>query len=287
MICLNLIKVDQMNLFAKVLLSITVVFATLLVAEQKTIYFSPLPMKSKKQTIEEFLPFVHYMETKLPYKVEFNYKKDYNDILNGFIDGSIDIAYLGPLPYTVLRSRYPHVKPIVSFKQPDGTNSYRCAISKFSKDTIDFDKPVTVALTQPLSTCGYYAVKKMLKKEFGLSLAKQRYDYTMSHTNALIGVVKGEYMIAGSSERLAKQHQSLGMEIIARSELLPTFALVVNTKTLSSQEIEQITETLLNIPKYEYQDWRSIFKNGFSPADAEAYDAIDLDCEVPKKGNML
>lgn len=278
-------NLKPMNHLTKLLFSI-MLLTSLNATESRTISFAPLPMTSEKKTIQEFLPLVDYMQTHLHLKIKFNYKKDYNDILNGFMDGSIDIAYLGPLPYAILKSKYPYVKPIASFKRQDGRTSYRCAISKFSKDTFNVNKPIRVALTQPLSTCGYYSTKKLLKEKFGILLENQKYDYTMSHTNALIGVMKEEFLLAGSSEDIAKKHESLGMEIIATTELLPAFAIVVNTKTLSSDEIEKITKTLLNIPKSSYENMGRRVQYGISPADVQSYDKINIKYEIPEKGNL-
>lgn len=254
--------------------------------ESRIIYFAPLPMKNEKTNIEEFLPLVDYMQKNLPLTIKFNYHKNYDDILKSFMDGSTDIAYLGPLPYAILKSKYPYAKPIITFNEKDGTTTYRCAISKFSQDVLDLSKPLRVALTQPLSTCGYYATQKLLQKKFGLALKNQKYNYTMSHTNALTGVIREEYMLAGSSEEIAKKYESLGMEIIAKSELFPGFALVVNTKTLSAKEIQEITKTLLNIPKSSYEKWGTLLEYGTRPADTSSYDSLNLKYAIPQKGNI-
>ena len=275
-----------MKAFIRVVFILPILISSIFAIENKTIYFTPLPMKSEKKTIEEFLSLVDYMQDNLHQQVKFNYKKDYGDIIKGFMDGSIDIAYLGPLPYAILKASYPYAKPIVSFKQKDATASYRCVISKFSKDTLDFSKPITVALTQPLSTCGYYSTQKLLQEKFGVSLQNQKYDYTMSHTNALIGVMREDFLLAGSSEDIAKKYESLGMEIIATSEPLPAFAIIVNTKTLSPQEIDTITKALLNIPNKEYENWGETFMYGTTPSDINSYDTFNIDYTIPQKGNM-
>lgn len=270
-----------------VLVFIMIIFSSSLIAEQKrTIHFTPLPMQNNKKTIEKFIPLIDYLQNTLPLNIKFNYQKDYEEIINGFIDGTIDIAYLGPFPYALLKSKYEFVKPIVVFKRKDGTGNYRCAISKFSKDKLDLNKPIKVALTQPESTCGYYFTNKLLKEKFSISLEDTKYNYTMSHTNALTSVMREEYLLAGSSEDIARKYESLGMEIIALSEALPGLTLVVNTKTLSLEEIDMITNALLNIPKQNYEMLGDIAKYGVAPADVSSYDIFNIECEIPKKGNI-
>lgn len=254
--------------------------------EQRTIYFTPLSVENEKKTKEEFLPLLDYMQSKLPLTIKFNYQEDYKNILLGLKDGSIDIAYLGPLPYAILKEQYPYIKPLVSMKQKDGSMGYKCVIAKFAKDEIDFTKVLNVALTQPFSTCGYFMTKRLLKEKFGVSLEEQHYGYTMSHSSALTGVLEGRYMIAAAKEDLARKYETLGMEIIAISEELPLLSIVVNTKTLSPEEIETIRETLLNIPASEYKKWGAIVEYGFTPSDEKAYDALKIDYAIPEKGNM-
>ncbi|WP_304546180.1 PhnD/SsuA/transferrin family substrate-binding protein [Sulfurimonas microaerophilic] len=275
-----------MSLVKRTLLFIVLLSIPLLATQKREIYFSPLPMKNEQKTIQAFIPLIDYLQKNSSLTIKFNYQNNYEDILKGFEDGTIDIAYLGPLPYAILKSKYPDIEPIVSFKQKDGKAFYRCALSKFSEDKIDFDKKLKIALTQPLSTCGYYATRKLLKKKFGVALEEQLYNYTMSHTNALTSVMREEFVLAGSTEAIAKQYESLGMDIVAVSELLPGFTIVVNKKTLSDQEITKLTYTLLSIPKTTYEKWDLSLRYGVVPADTKLYDSLNIDCEIPKEGNM-
>lgn len=254
--------------------------------EIHTIKFTPLPMKDKKKTIEDFLPLTNYLKTEHGLNIVYNYKSDYKDIIEGFKNKEIDIAYLGPLPFAKLKSQYPHVKPIIAFRQQNGKVYYHCVISKFVDDMEPKDRPLKVALTQPLSTCGYYMTETLIKQHYGKELRQQQYNYTMSHTNALIETLKGNYDVAGSSEEIAEKFTSLGMQILARSPALPGFALVVNTKTLSIKEIEAIKKAILDVPKKEYEKWGSRLMYGFESAEPTLYDSIKIHQAIPNLGNM-
>ncbi|MEA1918622.1 MAG: PhnD/SsuA/transferrin family substrate-binding protein [Campylobacterota bacterium] len=261
--------------------------SSVIFADQKRILsFTPLPMKDQEKTIEEFLPLINYLESELGNTITYNYKRDYKDILEGFENQNIDIAYLGPLPFAILKSQYPHVKPIISLRQKNGKVYYRCVISKFADDDIPKERPLKVALTQPLSTCGYYMTQKLVHEHLEKELASQHYHYTMSHTNALTEVLKGHYDIAGASEEIGEKFTSLGMQILTKSTKLPGFALVVNTETLSSTEIEAIKRAILNIPQEVYSRWGSKLRYGFESTDTTLYESIDIDQKIPKKGNM-
>ena len=269
-------------------LSVVLIFLiTLLYAHEKgVVYFTPLPMKKAKKNIEDFLPLAEYLQEHLNIKIVFNYKSDYADILNGFKNQSIDMAFLGPLPYAILKSEYPYIKPIVSVKQKDGSVHYRCVLSKFAEDIIDKTKPLKVALTQPLSTCGYFMSKKLLKDKLNLDLKNQKYKYTMSHTNAVTGVLKGEFDLAGSTENIANKYKTLGMQIIAKSKPLPGFSIVVNTKTLSHEEINSLKNSLLGISQDDFKLWGGKIRYGLSEADEPSYRELKIGYKIPEKGNM-
>ena len=252
-----------------------------------SINFAPLPLKKGIQNIEAFLPITSYLKKKLDIETDFIRIRDYADIIKGFQDGSIDMAYLGPLPLIYLRKNYKDALPIVTFKQANGESYYRCVLAKFREDTIDKSKPLKIALTQPLSTCGYFMSNILLKEQLGIDISKQQYRYTMSHSNALLRTLEGKFVIAGAKDTIAKQYATLGMEIIAQSQPLPGFSLVVNTKTLSKEQIDSIRKTLLDIPKETYEQWGGITSKGMIHSSIKEYESLEVDFDaIPHKGNM-
>lgn len=268
------------------------VFITLLLTssyakDKNIIYFSPLPMKNTKQNIQDFVPLNSYIEDKLNIKIKYIHNTNYQDIIEGFIKGNIDLAYLGPLPLVALKQQYPFIQPLVSIQQSKDTKKYRCVLTKFKKDTVDISKPIKIALTQPLSTCGYFMTQKLLLDTYNIDLTTQKYQYLMSHQNAILSVLEGDYMIAGAKDSIAKKYETVGMEIIAQSEPLPGFSLVANVKTLTQQQIKQIEQTILNIDQQTYTKWKGIFSKGFIKADIKDYDKIEVNFhKIPKWGNI-
>lgn len=253
----------------------------------KEIIFAPLPTKKALKNIKDFLPMTSYLNKKLNLDIQYTYIKDYKNIIKGFEEGKIDIAYLGPLPFLLLKKEFPSAKAIITFAQKNGKFKYRCVISKFKNDKINFDKKIRVALTQRYSTCGFYMTNLLLKEKMNIKLKKQKYKYTMSHSNALIETLKGNYIIAGAKDSIAKKYETLGMEIINESKLLPGFSLVVNTKTLSKEVIEKIKNELINTPKEVYSKWHSITSYGMKETHISDYKNIHIDIsQIPKKGNI-
>ena len=255
--------------------------------DKRTIVFSPLPTKSSFQVLKDFLPFTSYLENKLNIKIKYEYKSNYKDILDGIKNGSIDMAYLGPLPFVSLKQEYSKVRPIVTFVEKNGKHNYRCVLAKFKADKVDLSKKIKVALTQPLSTCGYFMSSILLNEKYKLDISKLSYDYKMSHDNALLSVLSGDFLLAGAKDSIAKKHSSLGIEILASSQLLPGFTLVTNNKTLEDTFINKLQNTILEIPKTVYKNWKGKGSYGFVKASHEDYGDLSVNMnEIPKVGNI-
>jgi len=255
--------------------------------EKKVLYFSPLPTKSSSQVLKDFLPLVSYLEKKLHLKIEFKYEKNYKDILEGIKKGSIDLAYLGPLPYISLKKEYESVEPLIVFREKNKKHNYRCVLAKFKEDKFLKNEQIKVALTQPLSTCGYFMTSILLKRDFNIDLSKQKYDYKMTHEDALLSVLKNESLIAGAKDSIAHKFESLGFEIIAKSQVLPGFTLVANSKTLSNELVHEIKGTILSISKQEYSKWNAKGAYGFDEVTSNSYKNLSVDMNtIPKVGNL-
>jgi len=254
---------------------------------KNTIIFAPLPIDKKSNTYEEFAPLFHYIEKTSGLKIKFLYEEKYSTIIEKFTHNKIDIILVGTLPYIKLNQTYKFNEPIISFKQKNGEAYYRCVVAKFGKDIINFENTLKIALTQPLSTCGYYMTNTLLKKNYKIDIEKQKYHYTMSHHNALTSVLDGDFQLAGVKSDVADDFKTLGIRTIVKSNLVPGLTLVVNTKTLSKKQIEILKNLILSIPKSTYKKWDGISKNGFIKADKKLYENMKIDFKtIPTHGNI-
>ncbi|MCW8929968.1 MAG: PhnD/SsuA/transferrin family substrate-binding protein [Gammaproteobacteria bacterium] len=274
-------------MFKAYILIFSIIMSQVVVANDKTsINFAPLPTKKTVKNAEDFLSMATYLKNKLSLDFNFIYKQDYQDILDGFENKTIDIAYLGPLPLISLVKKYQHIEPIVTFKNNSGSSKYRCVLAKFKKDDFNNNKPIKVALTQPLSTCGYLMTSQLLKDNFNVDLKQQQYHYTMSHTNALLAVLQGDYLIAGAKKNIAEKFKSLGIEIIAQSKELPGFSLVANKKTLSPKQIQTIQQSLLSVSPDTLKLWSGFTSNGMKRVSLKDYDVLNINIVIPQSGNI-
>ncbi len=252
---------------------------------EPTVRFSPLPMASLDQMTREYLPFLDYLEKRSGRPFELAYHASYDELLKALAAGEVDLAYLGPLPYVALTEQTDSIIPIVQLLDSKGASDYTCAIVHFADHPahlVHSGRPHRVALTQPLSTCGYLSVEQYLNTR-GQSLESDSYDYeyTGSHENAAMGVILDEFDLGGVKTQIARRYQHLGLRIVGETDPVPGFVLVANREALGPELIDLIRESLLNLhPRENEQDrnvvkaWSANLRYGARVVDDQAYENI-------------
>lgn len=259
--------------------------------EARALIFASLPYKNNTAIVEDFAPMFRYLERDINRSVEFRFEPSYQKLIADFIDDKIDIAYMGPLPTLALMKQDASALPVVTFNDAKGKNGYRCVLVKFTPDMLELEHPQTlkVALTEPLSTCGYFSTAPLVQTYAKASLSTMHYRYVHKHDEVALAVLRGEFHLGGMKESIAESYRSLGLEIIAYSPIVPSFALILNTKTLSSEQIEAIRTRLLNAPAQEYASWGKEISWGVQAVHPDTYRHMQLffDVEsIPQEGNF-
>lgn len=257
----------------------------------RSLTFAPAPLNNTQTVLEEFTTMISYLEEKLDQKINFIYEEKYADMIASFKENKIDLAYLGPLPLVTLQKNFTSAVPLLTFNEQDGKSGYRCVLVKFAKDTINFKVPkkIKIALVQPLSTCGYIQTKILLKAYSGKNIEEMQFDYLGNHEEVALSILRGDFVIGGMKESIAKEYQSLGLKIIQTSPVLPSFTLVANVNTLSVEQREKIKKILLEVPKKVYSQWGKSISHGMSEIDLRQFEEIKIDTlqnNIPQKGNF-
>jgi phosphonate transport system substrate-binding protein len=260
----------------------------------ETVRFAPLPMENRETVVKQFRPMTDFLQKRLGITIEYVYADSYADILQKFRAGKIDLAYLGPLPYVELHSRYPQAEPLVHFREASGETAYTCSLVAFADSTPSLAKLAdkNVALTQPLSTCGYLSANGLLRR-YGSNLERNNYRYLGKHDAVALAVVQGQYDIGGLKTAIGKKYEHLGLSILAETAPLPSFALVANKVTLRPGLQSLIRKALIDITPSKNREmlagWGDNIRYGAAPANDGDYDVIrELlgDVEIPDHGNF-
>ena len=217
------------------------------------------------------------------------------EIIKKFTNLEIDLAYLGPLPFIELRNHFEGAEPLVHFKETSGDAFYTCAVVTFPE--ADFDiahaNHRKIALTQPLSTCGYLSTNRLFRNH-GSSLLDNFCRYLNKHDAVALAVVRGEFEAGGLKTAIAKKYAHLGLQILDETPPLPAFALVGNSRKLSPERIERIRAVLCalepNGPDAALlASWGNNIRNGAVPASNSDYEVVRLmlkDTVIPQNSNF-
>jgi phosphonate transport system substrate-binding protein len=205
-------------------------------ARAEELRFAPLPMEPREVVEAQFRPMVRDMSRALGIPVTMVYVADYGELVEQFRLGRIDLAYLGPLPYVELRATFPKAEPLVIFREASGEPVYTCALVSMLDEVPRLAglRDRRIALTQPLSTCGFLMTDILLRRH-GSSLAQNQFFYAGTHSDALMAVARGSAHLAGAKTAIVRKFLKLGLEIRDESEPLPGFVLVANGLTVSAK----------------------------------------------------
>ena len=263
--------------------------------DARPLVFAPLPMENRETVLKQFMPLAAYLSEALGREIVFDYSESYDQLLEKFRNGRLDLAYLGPLPYVSLRAVDEKVEPLVHFKEASGEPLYTCAIVALADKRLDLDRLENrmVALTQPLSTCGYLSTNGLLRQR-GSALSRNLYRYVNKHDEVAKAVVRGEYDLGGLKTSIGRKYAHLGLVVLAETLPLPSFALVGNSQTLTRDERDAIRDALVSLnPEGRDREmlaaWGENIRHGSVPAQDADYDPVRglLDREpIPQSGNF-
>lgn len=270
------------NLASLLLLSVWLMPYQAIASEK--IRFAPLPMESLESMTQEYLPFMDFLEKNVNTPFELVYKTSYQDLISSFINGKIDLAYLGPLPYVLLKEKLPDTTPLVQFLDSEGKSNYTCSVIEFAGDPVDMSskKVKKVALTQPLSTCGYLSTESILNQnQYSLEQPYFDYQFIGNHIQVAEQVVLGNYQLGGLKTDIGKKYHYLGIRIVSETNPMPGFLMVANAKTLTTKQIADIKSLILSIQPHNNPDhfeqtkpWGAKIKYGAIPANDNDYNSV-------------
>ena len=234
----------------------------------KPLFFAPLPTSNSELNLVKIQPVADYLGQVLNRPVKPKLYQSYDDIIQALLNNEIQFAELGPLPYLNLKGKSANIVPLVTVNKTPNTSLYECVLAapfdgiQSIEELNTLERP-SVALTQPLSTCGWLVTNHQLK-EHNFELQKNDYTYLGSHQKVALALIRKQYSVGGLARFIAERYQPLGLEIL-QSETMPPFILVANTQQLSPKELKEVTKALLNYKPAAHKDFNSLGFSLYSP----------------------
>ena len=244
-------------------------------AAEPPLRFAPLPMVSQEAMVQEYIGPVRYLEEKTGRPIALVHAKDYQTLIESFRRDEIDLAYVGPLPYVMLSQGFDAAAPLVRFLEPDGHDSYTCALVVFGNNPLPPGgmRGKRLALPDPLSTCGDVGMGAILG-QVGVPLRETQRSYLDRHDAVAMAVILDQADAGRLKTAIARNYASLGLKIVAESPPMPGFVLVANRHTMPAETLRQLREALLALRPREnpadaerMRSWGGNMRHGALPAD--------------------
>jgi len=244
--------------------------------------FAPIPMVDKEHMLLAHIGPMRFMEEKTGRAIKLIHTKDYQTLIDMFRRDEIDLAYIGPVPYVMLRQGFDAATPLVRFLESDGRDSYTCAFVTFSPSAVDMAamRGRRLALPDPLSTCGDIGMSAILGTT-GISLMETQRSYVGRHNKVAMEVILGQADAGGMKTSIARQFASLGLRIIQESPPMPGFVLIANRHTVPDAVSRALTRAFLELRPGEnaadadrVRDWGDSIRHGTTPAGNDDFRAL-------------
>lgn len=253
---------------------------------REALVYTAVSVQDREATIAAHRDVVTALSNALSRDITIDYEIDHRQVVVDFINGKIDIAYFGSLPYVAMARRYNNYEILAAVNEDTGRPWYRCTLVRAFDGPTDLDKlKGSIALTNPLSTCGYLSVSTLLQQH-NLDLEKIPYYFIGTHDDVALAVIRGEYAVGGVKDIIARKYEALLLEVMATTPLLPGSLLVANRETLSDAEIALLRTALTNTHLGTYETW-GIGSHGFSSVDHSDYARIDEMMSLPFEWMLL
>lgn len=219
-------------------------------AAQAELVLGVHPFKPATKLTEAFTPFTSYLSEKLGEPVVLRIGKDYQAHIDAAGDDSLDIAYLGPVPYVKMRERYGE-RPLLARQQIGEHPVFH------GKIFVRADSPVRsladlagkrFAFGEPHSTMSHLVPRYMLWQA-GVTVDKlASYKFVGDHVNVALGVLAGEFDAGAVKEDVYFSYEPRGLRAIATSAPVSDHLFVASRK-LSDVQVRRLRDIMLQMNK--------------------------------------
>lgn len=242
--------------------------------------YSTVGVFNEDVTFSQHKDIMQIIEHTLDKKIKFKYIKNHIELVNSFIKGDVDIAYFGPIPFIYMKRLYKEYSPLVLINNENGHPYYRCMLIKAWDGPKDYFQIKSLALTNPLSTCGYFGVASILRKH-SININMLNYTFIGSHDDVALAVVRGEYDAGGVRDKVAEKYKGFLIDVMDSTDYLPGFVLVANSKTITKKESDLLTNRFMSLTEKELGKL-STGRYGFSIYFQSVYEGLvnNLNLEI-------
>ena len=238
------------------------------------------PYLSPSELTKRFTPLAKLLEKKLGREVQISIAGDYKEHIKKLLDGSVDLAYMGPASYVTASNNGNNVYPLAILKVND-KSTFRGVIIKRTGNTaiekLAHLKGKSFAFGDVKSTMSHLVPRYMLL-EAGIKIEElSRYEHLGSHENVALGVLIGDFDAGAVKEEIFWKFRKRGLTALAMTPSISEH-IFAGSPLLSPEMVIKLRDCLLSI-KDEPGGPKALgsIKKGLDslvPAQDEAYDNL-------------
>lgn len=254
-------------------------------ANPKLLKVALLPDENAATIIKDNQPLKTYLEKTLGKQIELVVTTDYSSMIEAMRFGRLDLAYFGPLSYTLAKSRSA-IEPFAALRKGEHTTYHSVVIGNVAKGVakIADAKGGNVAYGDTASTSSHLIPKSMLRNH-GLTEGKDYKEHFVgAHDAVAMAVQNGNAVAGGLSQPIfeslvARKIISLDkVKVLEVSKPFPQYPWTMRSDLAPALK-EQVRKAF-----YELKD-KAVLKpfkaDGFAPITDADYDVVrDLQAKL-------
>ena len=241
-------KLLQKLLIILVLLLITTIHPAIAAVEPLILAVHPYLPEAEIQ--KRFAPLAEYLSLILKQPVIVRVGRNYDDHIDAIGKDQVDIAFMGPVPYTKLLNKYGSKPLLARFEVNNTPNLYGIIITRKESPIKNLKQlqGKRFAFGDKESTMSHIVPRYMLT-EAGIPVSTlSEYKFLGSHHNVAIAVLAGDFDAGAVKKEVLLEFEPKGLRVIAETPATPDH-LFVTRSTLPITQIRKLREALLQLNK--------------------------------------
>jgi phosphonate transport system substrate-binding protein len=201
-------------------------------AGQKPLILAVHPYLPKDEIISRFKPLADYIARATGRPVQVRVGRDYEEHIDAIGTDSVDIAYMGPVPYVKLVAKYGK-KPLLVRQEIDDQPLLKGEIivrQDSPLQSLSELKGKRFIFTDPDSTMGSVIPQKVLIQAGVPLTSLAGYKFVEGHDNVALAVLAGDYDAGAVKEETFQKYAPKGLRVLAHSPPVYDHLLVTSTR---------------------------------------------------------
>jgi phosphonate transport system substrate-binding protein len=206
------------------------------------------PYLPPKELVTRFTPLAEYLGRELGRPVSVRVGRDYDEHSEAIGKDSVDIAFLGPAPYTRVVARYGK-KPLLARLEIKGQPTFRGTIVTRTDSplrTLAELKGKRFAFGDPNSTMSHLVPEYLLLKAGVRRRDLTHYQFLGAHNNVALAVLAGDFDAGAVKDEVFRDFAPKGLRALSDTPAISEH-LFVTRSTFPPELIDPLRQALLRL----------------------------------------